>query len=913
MAGFVSLAVFARVTPGDLRCEYQTNPLGLDTTQPRLSWILESSERNQTQSAFQILAASTPEKLSESKAYLWNSGKIVSGESIGIVYGGKPLRSGQKIFWSVRVWEGAGEASAFSKPASFEMALLNPADWKAKWITRPSAFIDDAKMFDDHPAPLFRKEFSVAKKIQRARVYVTGLGYYELHLNGARVGDHELDPGWTTYSKRVLYSTYDVTEQLKRGKNAFGLMLGNGWYNPLPLKMWGKINPRDALTIGEPRAILQLVVEFSDGTSQTVVTDETWKYSDGPIIRNSVYLGEVYDARKEQRGWDRPDFKDATWAKAIIATDPIGELHAQTAPPIRITKTLTAQKITESKPGVYIVDFGQNFAGWVRLHVKGAAGTKVRMRYGELLFPDGSLNGMTAVCGQRKAGGPNYIYDGKGEPKTAFQLDEFILRGDGEEIYTPRFTFHGFRYVEVTGFPGKPDLKALEGLRLNSDVAHAGSFTCSNDAFNRIQEMVEWTLLSNIFSVESDCPHREKFGYGGDIVAAGEMAMFNFDMNRFYEKAVWDLADAARRNGGFTETAPFVGIADIGLGEGAGPVEWGTAHPFLLWKLYQFYGDKRLLEQNYEAAKRWLALLKVRSKLEILPAGISDHESLVPKPQELDGTAFYFFNAKLFSQIARALGKNSDADDTEALADEIRIGFNTEFLLQASGRYEFGSQACQAYALYFDLALDEEKQYALNLLVNDIGSHDGHLTTGIFGTKFMLNALSDLGRADLVYEMVNVDTFPSWRWMLKNGATTLWEHWEFSDNTYSHNHPMFGSVSEWFYKHLAGIQPAAGAVGFDRIVIHPKPVSDLKWVKASYNSVRGKIVSEWKKDAESFKLNVTIPVNTTATIFLPTRNVETITERGKPLASLVGAKLLPDADDSVAFTVGSGSYSFTVK
>ena len=572
----------------DLKCEYRVNPLGLDTPQPRLSWRLESAERGQRQTAYQVLAASSPKLLADGKADLWDSGKVSSAESVHVAYGGQPLCTGQRVYWQVRAWDREGQPSAYSAEAWWEMGLLKQADWQAVWITRPQAAPrSEEQMFEDDPAPLFRKEFALEKKLQRARVYVSGLGYYELRLNGQRVGDHVLDPGWTTYSKRVLYSTYDVTDQLKRGRNALGVILGNGWFNPLPLRLWDHVNPREALTIDQPRLILQLVAEFTDGTVQTIVTDKSWKVDNGPILRNSVYLGEVYDARKEQPGWDKPGFSDSAWRPAVAATEALGPLRAQDAPPIRVTRELKAVKLTEPKPGVHIFDLGQNFAGWVRLRVRGPAGTRVRLRYGELLYPDGTLNGMTSVCGQIKGGGPDYRYDGKGMPKTAWQMDDYILKGESEEVYTPRFTFHGFRYVEVTGYPGTPTLASLEGLRLNSDVAPAGSFTCSNERLNRIQDLVLWAELSNLFSVESDCPHREKFGYGGDIVAAGEMAMFNFDMGRFYAKAVQDLVDAVRPNGGFTETSPFVGISDEGLGERSGPVGWGTAHPFLLWHLYQ--------------------------------------------------------------------------------------------------------------------------------------------------------------------------------------------------------------------------------------------------------------------------------------------------------------------------------------
>jgi alpha-L-rhamnosidase len=895
-----------------LQSEYRVNPLGLDTPQPRLSWLLESSERGQRQTAYQVLVATSLDLLSKGKADLWDTGKVSSGESVHVVYGGQPLRASQRAYWKVRAWDREDRPSAYSATAWWEMGLLAPSDWRATWITRRRKEpLSEQKMFEDDPAPLFRKEFQIGKKISQARVYVSGLGYYELHLNGQHVGDHVLDPGWTTYSKRVLYSTYDVTDQLKRGPNMLGVMLGNGWFNPLPLRLWGAINPRDSLTVGEPRAIVQLVAEFTDGTSQMIATDESWKVGNGPILRNSLYLGEVYDARKEQPGWDQPGFDDLSWQQAAAASEPLGPLCAQDAPPIRVTRVLKPVKLTEPKPGVHIFDLGQNSAGWVRLRVQGPAGTRIKLRYGELLYPDGTLNGMTSVCGQIKQGGPGYRYDGNGAPKTAWQMDEYILKGEGEEVYTPRFTFHGFRYVEVTGYPGKPTLASLEGLRLNSDVAAAGSFICSNERINRIQQMVLWTELSNLFSVESDCPHREKFGYGGDIVAAGEMAIFNFGMSRLYAKAAQDLADAVRPNGGFTETAPYVGISDEGLGDKSGPVGWGTAHPFLLWQLYQYYGDKRLLEENYEPARRWIALLRSKAQDGILDNGISDHESLVPKPRALTGTAFYYFNVKLFARIARALGKESEAAEADALAETIKAAFNRKFLQPGTGRYDTATQACQAFALYLGLVPPTEKYSALAVLVRDIeDSHADHLTTGIFGTKFMLHALADAGRADLAFRVVNQSTFPGWGYMLENGATTLWEHWEFSDNTYSHNHPMFGSVSEWFYRVLAGINVAPEAVGFDKIVIRPQPVGDLKWVKASYDSVHGKVVSEWNRETGKFNLRVRIPVGVTATVILPSKEGTTVKESGRPIEHASGIERLTRVSGDAVVAVGSGEYEF---
>jgi alpha-L-rhamnosidase len=454
----------------------------------------------------------------------------------------------------------------------------------------------------------------------------------------------------------------------------------------------------------------------------------------------------------------------------------------------------------------------------------------------------------------------------------------------------------------------------VEGLRLNSDVAPAGSFTCSNERLNRIQQMVLWTELSNLFGVESDCPHREKFGYSGDMVAASEMAIFNFDMAGFYAKAVQDLGDAVRPNGGFTETSPFVGIADQSLGEKAGPVGWGTAQPLLLWQLYQYYGDKRILEQNYELTKRWIAFLRSCARDNILDNGISDHESLAPKPRALTGTGFYYLNVRLFAEIARALGQDADVQEAAVLAESIKAAFNQKFLQPGTGRYDTATQACQAFALSLGLVPPAETDRALDVMVQDVtDAHQRHLTTGIFGTKFMLEALTTWNRADVAYEMVNQPTFPGWGYMLEKGATTLWEHWEFSDNTYSQNHPMFGSVSEWFYKALAGIKPAPDAVGFDKVLIQPQPVGDLKWVKGSYNSVHGQILSEWHRDAGKFTLHLRVPVGVAATVFMPARPGTRVTESGNSMENAAGVRVLRRESGNAVLAVGSGEYEFAVE
>ncbi len=565
------------VVAAGLRCESRVDPLGIDEAHPRLSWVLQSARRGQGQTAYQVLVAGSPAALAAHRGGLWDSGKVVSSQSVQVAYGGAPLDSRAVCYWKVRVWDASGRVSPWSAPARWEMALLSPRDWTAVWVNdgKPNPASDDG-FYEEDPAPLFRREFTLRAAVVRARLYITGLGYYEASLNGARVGDHVLDPGWTAYASRVYYSTYDVTRHLRQGGNCLGVTVGNGWYNPLPLRMWGRLNLRDHLPVGRPRFIAQLEVDLADGSRHSIVSGPDWRVADGPLRSNSVYLGEAYDARIEPDGWTRPGFDDATWRRAAAAPEPVGRLQAQPQPPIRVTTTLVPTRRLEPGPGVFIFDFGQNSAGWARLTLTAPRGTRITLRYGELLNADGTLNPLTSVAGQIKGrrtakDGVSRPVGGSGSPDVAWQADTYVARGGGPETYTPRFTFRGFRYVEVRGYPGRPALDALQGLRLNADVEAAGAFTSSSSLLNRIQEMTRWTFLSNLFSVQSDCPHREKFGYGGDIVATSDAMMLNFDMAGLYAKSVVDWSDAARSDGMLTDTAPFVGIQVLrrGLGHGS--------------------------------------------------------------------------------------------------------------------------------------------------------------------------------------------------------------------------------------------------------------------------------------------------------------------------------------------------------
>ena len=907
VAGFSAAQAEVRVT--DLRCEYRRNPLGIDAARPRLSWALESNERGQRQTAYRVLVASSKESLRRDRGNLWDTGKVKSSNSVHVVYDGQPLKSRQHCWWKVRAWDRDGKPSDWSQPARWETALLTEQAWQAQWITDGKSNPEKPEGFyDDDPAPLFRQELTVDKPVRRARLYITGLGYYEASLNGSKVGDDLLTPGWTTYSERDLYNTYDVTDHLRRGENCLGVMLGDGWYNVVPMRMWGRFNLRDYLTVGRPRLKAQLYVEYADGSHETVVSDESWKVAPGPIVKNDPYLGEVYDARREKPGWDAPGYDDSDWKNAAVAPDDLGRLSAQACPPIRATKSVEPVKITEPEPDTYIFDFGQNFAGRVRLRVRGERGTRIRLRYGELLYKDGTLNPMTAVAGQVKRKGVG----GPGAPPLAAQTDTYILKGEAEETYAPRFDFRGFRYVEVTGFPGEPGPENLTAERLNSDVTPVGEFACSNEMLNRIHEMVRWTFLSNMFTVQSDCPHREKFQYGGDIVCSLDAFALNLDMTSFYAKSLRDFADAIRPNHGATETAPYVGIQAAGFGGGSGPIGWSTAYPMLAWKLRQYYGNDQALTAHYGRLKRYVDfVIKHAGEDNIIARGIGDHESLAPKPTKLTSTAFFYYNLKLLSRIARVLGKKSDAQRYAAKAEEIKETFQETFLDEKTGRFGRGTQACQAFALHHDLVPSHMRDDALEVLVDEIEKHDGHLRTGIFGTRYLLLTLSEMGRTDLAFKIASQRTFPGWGYMLERGATTLWEHWAFSDNTFSHNHPMFGSISEWFYRYLAGIRPAPEAVGFDRIIIDPRPVEGLQWVRATYASIRGPVVSEWRKlDEGRFSLKTSIPPNATGQICVPAESANSVKEGRREATDAPGLEFVGMRDGRAVFEAGSGEYEF---
>lgn len=890
---------------GKLTCEYIENPLGIDITKPLLGWQILGDKRNQRQIAYSIMISDDPKLIKNLTGNIWNSGKIISSQSTNIEYNGTPLKPFKKYYWRVRVFDQNDAPTLWSDPATFETAMLQPQDWQAKWISDSRKLPeDDSDFYKKDQAPLFRKSFQAKKKIESARLYITGLGYYEAYINGDKIGDHVLDPGWTNYDKEILYSTYDVTDNIKRGEaNVIGIMVGNGWYNVLPLHMWGGLDMRKILSVGMPCVKAQLLITYSDGKTDVIATDDSWQTAPGPILRNSIYLGEQYDARLEQSGWSTPGDRLNGAKSATVVKAPTGTLVAQMQPAIKVTKTITPVAMTEPKDGVYLFDMGQNFAGVAQLNVTAPKGTRITLRYGEDKYRDGGLNVMTSVAGQIKAGN-----GGAGAPDTAWQEDVYITRGGGKETWQPRFTFHGFRYVEVSGLPTPPAIDDIKGLRMNSDVEDAGTFTCSNPMFNKLDDVLNWTFKSNLFSVQSDCPAREKFGYGGDLFATSEAFMYHFNMAVFYRKVMADFANDQRPQGGITELAPFNGIADAGLGDSTGPISFQLVFPYVVKQLYDFYGDKRIIQNQYPAVVKLAKFLQDSAKGNLHTTDLSDHESLTPKSEGLTASATYYKHIKLAAAFANILGKNEDQKKYDSLAAEIQKAIVAKYLDSTNGKVDIGTQTAQAYMLWNAIVSDTQKDKVLKVLVKDVDSAKGHLNTGMYGTKMMFDVLRSNNQNEVAYTVANRRSFPGYGYMIDNGATTLWETWAYSDNIYSQNHPMFGSVGEWFYRSLLGIN--AGAAGFERIIIKPQPAGDLTFAKGSYMSVKGPIVSSWQKSSDRFTLHVEIPANTFAEIWVPLVKDGAITEDGKALAATDDMKMVRTENGYAVFETGSGKYDF---
>jgi alpha-L-rhamnosidase len=881
------------IQPERLRCEHLANPLGIDVTQPRLSWLIAAGGqgaevRCQKQAAYRILVASSPGLLASETGDLWDSGEVRSDQSTFIEYGGLPLQSRMRCYWKVMAWlrsSGASDvaSSAWSEVACWSMGLLVPDDWSAQWIASPTA----AQV---EPAPLLRKAFVLGKPITRATAYLSGLGYYELSINGEKVGDRLLDPKVTRYDRRVLYATYDVTAQVREGENALGVMLGNGWYNYHVKNPW---HFDEAPWRDTPRLLCQLELEYADGSTRVIVSDGSWQHATGAVQFDGMLNGEVYDARLEKDGWDTAGFDDSGWAAAKVVDAPKGRLVAQMIEPIRIIEVIKPVKLTQPKPGVYLYDLGQNMAGAVRLTVMGPAGTEVKIQYAELLHPDGTLDPTNID-----------IFCESGE----FQTEHYILKGKGLETWQARFMYYGFQYVQVSGFPGEPTLEGLAGLVMHTDVAVVGGFACSNALLNKINHCNLWSYLNNFHGYPTDCPHREKIGWTGDAHIAGETGLYNFDPMAVFTEWLRDFADEQQPDGGLPGIIPTGGW---GYERWGGPA-WCSALILIPWYMYQYRGDARILAEHYESMKRYVDYLTVSS-----PGGINDQgmgdwfPAKTETPVDITSTSYYHTDALILSQIAEKLGRRDDAERYASLAADIRRAFNQKFFDRDTGQYGGGAQTANSCGIYQGMVEAADVERVARNLAEDIARNDTHLDCGILGAKYVLHALADNGYVELAYQVAAQTTWPSWGDMVRQGATTLWEGWNADVGT--HNHVMLGDISAWFFETLAGIKGDAQGPGFKRIIIRPRLVADLTWVAAHHDSLYGRIVSNWQREGSRLTMDVTIPINTTATVHVPAEDAAGVSESGKPAAQSAGVKFLRMANGAAVYEVGSGVYQFTSK
>ncbi len=938
-SGAWNLVLGASLDPVDLRCEYLQSPLGLDESHPRLTWRVESSERGEKQTAYQILVASDPSKLDSPD--LWDSGKVSNSQTVNIVYSGKPLTSRQLCFWKVRVWNQDGQPSAWSQIASWSMGLLNPDDWKADYISYrdDTAVPKSPSPLTLPPAHLYRKEFSNGKPIRRATIYATALGIYELHLNGKRVGDAYFTPGWTDYHQRAYYKTYDVTSLLQAGANSFYAWVADGWYSGyLGFGLLTGIGTEHIgrYTYGKTPAVMaQLEIEFTDGSRAAIVTDKSWRVAEGPIQQADLLMGEFYDARKEDPEWEPAilasengpakatfyEFQNPAPGSAATRPQIKGrevDLGFHRPPKLESFPGLPVRRIQEIKPiaitspstNAYIFNLGQNFAGVVRLKVKGPAGTMVRLRYGEMLHPDGRL--MTENLRKARA------------------TDFYILRGDPNgETYTPRFTFHGFQYVELTGFPGKPDPDTITGIVIHSDTPFTSDFECSDPMVNQLFKNVVWTQRANFLDLPTDCPQRdERFGWTGDAQVYIRTATYNADVAAFYTKWIRELMESQRPSGTFPGYAPFP--FQHGWDFGTAWCDAGVICPWTIWKAY---GDTRILERCWEPMTKFIKWRQSESKdfLGIVHGNDWGDWLSVNERTPLDyiDTVYFACSTKLMAEMARVLGKTDEATQYQDLFAKIKSAFNKKYV-RPDATLAVDTQTAYALALYMDLLPENLRNSAAEHLAKKIRDNDTRMTTGFLGTHVLLPSLSSAAQNDLAVQLLQSHKFPSWGYEVDQGATTIWERWnsytkekgfggEQNASMNSFAHYSFGAVCEWMFSRLAGID--SEDAGYNHILIHPMPPSPdsnpdhppINWVRAHYDSIHGRISTSWKRNKDSFELDVSIPANTSATVYLPARDSAAITEGGNKLSDVKSIKPLRTQSGNILLSVESGTYHFLCK
>ena len=902
---------------GSLKCEQETDPVGIETPSPRFSWQLVSPERGCRQTAYRIVVAGTEKDAAAGRATMWDSGKVPGEQSLLIPYDGQPLEAAETYYWSVRVWGPDGKPSAWSPAQRFTMGLPDREDWSgARWIaleedvdsliviygtfdTGPDNRILGNKPFGRNKLPLLRREFTVDKPVRRATAYVCGLGQFELFLNGEKTGDHFLDPAWTKFDKEVQYVSFDVSDRLRQGANAVGAMLGNGFFN-IPRERYSKF----AGSYGAPKMIFKLQIEYEDGTRQTVVSDDSWKAAPGPLTYSSIYRGEDFDAGLAQAGWTSPDFDDSSWSAAVL-TRFDSPLRSQRTTPIKIRQRVpTVRKYRNSK-GNYLYDLGQNASGIVRLSVRASGRHTVRMFPGELCRPDSTVN-------QRSSGGPVFF--------------SYTTRGDGSvESWQPQFTYYGFRYVEVEGAVpegepnpnGLPEIVELTGLHTTNSAEQVGTFECSNPLFNQIYTLIDWAIRSNFSSVFTDCPHREKLGWLEQSHLIGPSIQYGYDISLAYPKIVGDMATAQHEDGMIPTIAPQYTVFAEGFLD---TPEWGSAFILLPYYLYRWYGDDRPMRENYDRMADYIDYLSSKADGHIVAYGLGDWCDIGPaEPAHsqltsngVSATAIYYYDICTMRRIAEHLGKTADAERYESLAAEVKKAFNERFFDSRTLKYDRNSQAANAMALYMGLAEPQYEEVVLKNLIDDIRGRGNAVTAGDIGYRYVVQTLQDRGASDVLFDMNSRYDVPGYGYQIAMGETALAESWQSRDYL-SHNHCMLGHLYSWLFSGIGGISQESGSTAYKRIVIDPQIVSDLRDARVSFRSPYGLIRSEWKDAPDEFVQTVEIPANATARICLPATDPAKITENGKPVSGRKDITVKNGADGRIELHVGSGVYRIAVE
>ncbi|MBX2925535.1 MAG: glycoside hydrolase family 78 protein [Chitinophagaceae bacterium] len=891
----------------NLRCEYLHNPLGIDAAAPRFSWEMVSTGRGKSQKAYQVIVADNEETIGKNEGNIWNSGKVASNESFHIRFNGKPLQSGKDYYWKLKIWDEENVASEWSAVQHFSMGLLDKKDWKAQWIGAPS--VQPVTVQDENiipPSPLLRKEFAVKKQVKTAKLYATALGVYEMYLNGKKIGDRILAPEWTDYFTRVQYQTYDVTGMLE-GNNVIGAMLADGWYAGV-LFTHGK--PQRGNYGFDRRLLAQLEIEYMDGSTETVVTDGSWKILlDGPMKEASIFDGEVFDARYIPANWLKPGLDTQRWDDVVVDNTVALTLNAQINEPIKVVKEIRPVNVFRAPNGNYIFDMGQNMAGWVHIKLPYNPGKKIIMRHAEILMEDSTLYTQNL--------------------RTAKQTDIYIPARETTIDYEPRFTYHGFRFVEIAGLTQPPTLDHVTGKVVASGASLVSGFSSSHKDVNQLWKNILWTQISNLHGIPEDCPQRdERCGWMGDAQIFCQTAIYNMDLGAFYSKWFKDIRDRQTPEGRYPNYAPQVGMVFY---DAPG---WTDAGMIIPWKAYLNYGDKRILEQHYESMKKFIDhvykenpdLVRVKAvgqnygdwvngntiKAEGYPTDKGD------VARDLFNTAFFAYSAQILADASNVLGKKSEYTYYNNLAKRIREVFVKEFVGK-NGEIKGGTQAGYALALEFNLVPQPLRLKAAKLMVDAIAAYDYRVSTGIQTITRMMNQLSENGYAEVAYKLLESRRFPSWIYSIDQGATTIWERWDgyvkgrgfqrWQMNSF--NQYAIGSVGEWMHNTIIGINYDAAQPGYRHFILKPTPGGSLTWAKGTYHAITGKVEVSWKKQDDKLMVEVDVPANTTATLVLPSG--KNITESGQPVSGSRYIKLQKAKNNQASLKLASGKYSFSVQ